>query len=189
MTRRLQRILLRLQQYDLLIKYKKGSELHIADTLLRAYLSDGDDQDRRPEVLMFHEELNFIDIVRRPNFRRDIGSDTGTDRLRCKPAKAGRYIVRKGWPNNKEQVSQKVKPFFSMRDEITIHEGILFRGNRVIISSEMQAKIIPKIHAFHIRVNGCLRWACECVYRPSMGSRIRQYVSQCEIYRSLETSS
>ena len=37
--KRLQRMILRLQRYDLDVRYKKGSELHLADTLSRHYPS------------------------------------------------------------------------------------------------------------------------------------------------------
>jgi len=40
---RLQRMLLKLQKYDLSIKYVKGRDLHVADTLSRAYLTNPDD--------------------------------------------------------------------------------------------------------------------------------------------------
>jgi len=36
--KRLQRLMLRLMQYDVVIKYKRGPELYLADTLSRAYL-------------------------------------------------------------------------------------------------------------------------------------------------------
>ena len=36
-------MVLKLQNYDLLIKYVKGKDLHIADTLSRAYLTNPDD--------------------------------------------------------------------------------------------------------------------------------------------------
>ena len=39
-SKRLQRILLRLQRYDLEIKYTPGKDMHLADTLSRAYLSN-----------------------------------------------------------------------------------------------------------------------------------------------------
>ena len=39
---RLQRMLLKLQNYDLTIKYTKGKDLHVADALSRAYLTNPD---------------------------------------------------------------------------------------------------------------------------------------------------
>ena len=38
--KRLQRMLLQLQKYDLTVRYKKGKLMHLANTLSRAYLSD-----------------------------------------------------------------------------------------------------------------------------------------------------
>ena len=40
---RLQRMLLKLQNYDLSIKYVKGKDLHVADALSHAYLTNPDD--------------------------------------------------------------------------------------------------------------------------------------------------
>ena len=40
--KRLQRLLLRLQQHDVEIRYKPGPEMHLADTLSRAYLPTTD---------------------------------------------------------------------------------------------------------------------------------------------------
>lgn len=40
---RLQRMLLGLQLYDFQVVYKRGKDLHIADTLSRAYLNSSDD--------------------------------------------------------------------------------------------------------------------------------------------------
>ncbi len=37
-------MLLRLLQYDIVVNYTKGNEMHIADTLSRAYLVDGEDR-------------------------------------------------------------------------------------------------------------------------------------------------
>ena len=39
-SRRLQQMLLRLQRYDFQIRYRRGSELYIEDTLSRAYLNE-----------------------------------------------------------------------------------------------------------------------------------------------------
>ena len=40
---RIQRMVLKVQKYDIHVKYKKGTELHIAGTLRRAYISQNDD--------------------------------------------------------------------------------------------------------------------------------------------------
>ena len=39
--KRLQGMLIRLQKYDLVVQYERGSRMFLADTLLRAYLPSG----------------------------------------------------------------------------------------------------------------------------------------------------
>ena len=51
---RLQRMMLRLQQYDLEVEYKKGAELYVADALSRAYqeIEPGDTLEEELEIHM-----------------------------------------------------------------------------------------------------------------------------------------
>ena len=53
---RLQQMLLRLQQYDLQVTFKKGTELYVADTLSRAY-QEVDPNDSLEEELEIHMVL------------------------------------------------------------------------------------------------------------------------------------
>ena len=50
-SKRLQRMLLRLQAYTPEVRYRKGSELFVADALSRAYVVDGDAIKENPDVL------------------------------------------------------------------------------------------------------------------------------------------
>jgi hypothetical protein len=58
--KRLQRMLLFLQKFQLQVVYKKGAELYIADTLSRAYLKTTEGADLK-EVLMVETERNVSD--------------------------------------------------------------------------------------------------------------------------------
>lgn len=95
-------------------------------------------------------------------------------------------FVRSGWPQGKREVSEQVKPYCAISDELTVYEGILFRRDRVVIPAEMRAETIQRKHGSHLGVNGCLRRARECVYWPGMAARVREFVSQCEICRSMD---
>ena len=52
--KRLQRLMLRLQHYDVEIRYKPGKEMFVADTLSRAYISDHQQSDVEKEVESIH---------------------------------------------------------------------------------------------------------------------------------------
>ena len=59
--KRLQRLMLRLQQYDVAIRYKLGKEMFLADTLSRAYLPDHQQSDVEKEVESTHP-VNHLTI-------------------------------------------------------------------------------------------------------------------------------
>ena len=63
---RLQRILLRLQRYNLDVQYKPGSQMYVADHLSRAYLKDQGDQshDEFQVFALELEEINPLDTVK-----------------------------------------------------------------------------------------------------------------------------
>ena len=65
--KRLQRMMLRIQKFDLDIHYKKGNEVHLADTLSRAFLTDIHISTEEPEDVLLAEE-------RRGEAERDIES-------------------------------------------------------------------------------------------------------------------
>ncbi|CAB3986270.1 Hypothetical predicted protein [Paramuricea clavata] len=58
-------------------------------------------------------------------------------------------IVHEGWPTSIKEVPQVLKPYWCYRDEISIENGILMKGKRIIIPSTLQVEIVGKLHAAH----------------------------------------
>jgi hypothetical protein len=56
-------------------------------------------------------------------------------------------IVHEGWPTSIKEVPQVLKPYWCYRDEISIENGILMKGQRIIIPSTLQVEILGKLHA------------------------------------------
>ena len=61
--KRLQRLLLRLQQYDAEIRYRPGREMYLADTLSRAYLSLSPTDTQRSETEKEVESIHAVDYL------------------------------------------------------------------------------------------------------------------------------
>ena len=89
-------------------------------------------------------------------------------------------LIMDGWPNHRSDLPQSVTPYFTYRDELTVQDGIVLRGERVVIPTSMRPEIIQKVHAGHMGINSCLRRARELVYWPGMLSEIRQFVETCD---------
>ena len=89
--------------------------------------------------------------------------------------------IMQGWPDHKQEVSKKVALYFHFRDEMAVVDGIILRGDRVVIPSELRRVMLSKIHSSHLGINGCLRHARESLYWPIMSSDIKEYIAKCNV--------
>ena len=171
--RRLQRLMLRLQHYDVEIQYKPDKEMFVADTLSRAYISDPQQSDVEKEVESIHI-VNHLAISqeRLVEIQMETLNDPSLQRLK--------ETIVKGWPNNKVKVAKDIRQYFSIRDQLSVQDEIVFKGQRCIIPKSMRTTIKQKLHRSHVGIQGCLRQAREVVCWPGMTKELMEYIQQCE---------
>ena len=87
--------------------------------------------------------------------------------------------VQEGWPEHKANLLPGARPFWNLRDEITYHHGILFKGARVIVPNSMRPEMLKLIHSSHLGIDKCKRRARDIVYWPGMSAQIEDLVSNC----------
>ena len=95
-------------------------------------------------------------------------------------------VIQHGWPENKSTLPLLASPYFDMRDELSVQDGLIFKGERVVVPKAARSGLLKSIHNSHLGVNGCLNRACECLYWPGMTGDIKNYVSTCEACREYE---
>ena len=193
--KRLQRMLLRLQKFDLQVSYKKGTEMFLAETLSRAYRVRRDiTQVGAEDVLNIENmrgnterELESINMIQylpvsdatHTAIREATEADTTLRQLKT--------IIRQGWPASKKEPSENVRDYFSFREELSIQNGLVFKGERLVIPASMRDNMLAKIHASHIGIQGCLRRAREVVYWPRIDKDVTAYVAKCDVWNSQPT--
>ena len=176
--KRLQRMMMQLQKYNLRVVYKRGSEMYIADTLSRAYLS-------APNHVS-EEEQEFIRAVENvkmtkhlsisPERLQEIQEKTRDDETLQDLKKN----IENGWPDQRSKVLPRTRAYYKYRDELSVQGGVLFKGERVIVPMAMRAQMLEKIHSSHIGAEGCLRRAREVLFWPGMTAEIKEYISSCD---------
>ena len=57
-------------------------------------------------------------------------------------------------------------------DEISLHNGLLFKSQRVIVPKTMKSEILSRVHSSHQGIVSCLRKAKDIVFWPEMNSEI-----------------
>ena len=175
--KRLQRLLMTLQQYDVEIRYKPGPEMYLADTLSRAYLPTTDRSSTEKEV----ERIHAIDFLANSEPQLvEIQQETAADPV----LQSLTQVILKGWPEKKDDLPIELHPYFDVRDELTAQDGVLFKGLRCLIPSSLRPKIRECLHGAHTGIESCLRRAREIVYWPGMPAEIKDFISKCEVCAS-----
>ncbi|XP_062576513.1 uncharacterized protein K02A2.6-like [Saccostrea cucullata] len=177
--RRLQRMLLRLQKFDYEIVYKKGAEMYVADTLSRAYLP-ASEEDMEKASIFDIDQRSYISISEAKIMKiKEASEEDETMKLL-------KHVIKSGWPDCKDELPDKVQCYFPFRDELVIQDGLVFKGERVVIPDRVRRDIIERVHETHIGIQGCLRRARETVYWPNMNNDIENYIQCCEICSSCQ---
>lgn len=179
--KRLQRMLLRLQKYDIEVVFVPGRFMLVADTLSRAYLpecaTEGSVEAEIETVNMIH--YLPISEERRQRIQTETERDQALQVLKRR--------ILQGWPDDKGQVEDEVRPYFDMRDELSVQDNVIFRGQRAVIPTALRKEMKEKIHASHLGIENCLRRARECVYWPGMHEQLKTYMGNCQVCREKDT--
>ena len=179
--KRLQRLMMRLKQYDVEIHYRRGQEMYLADTLSRVYLHTTPPSKADQEIEHIHS-VNFLSISE--SQIQDIRQETGNDPV----LQSLKEVIFSGWPSCKGSLPSELHPFFHVREELAAQDGIIFKGPRCIIPVSLRPKIREKLHRSHIGIQGTLRRAREIIYWPGMNKDLEDYISKCETCNTYQSS-
>ncbi|CAB3979326.1 Transposon Ty3-G Gag-Pol poly [Paramuricea clavata] len=172
---RLQKMLLTLQRYELRIVYKPGKELFIADALSSNYLEE------TKETLVQELEVNKVHLTAHlpisPEKYQEFQKATADDVV----MQAVQDAVLEGWPKNKANAQAEIKPYWTCKDEISCVDGLLFKGNKLIVPKSLRPQMLDIIHESHQGIVKCKQRARDLLYWPGMTSQIEDKVSKCQV--------
>ena len=73
----------------------------------------------------------------------------------------------------------EAKTFFNICNKLTVVNGIIFKGSRVVIPKSMQQSIKSKLHEGHLGIVLTQLQAGNCVYWINIDSEIVDMISSC----------
>jgi len=144
----------------------------IADTLSRAYLPDETATD-------FPEEVAALADIEQREALQMVASATTIELTKNAAAADEQYqLLRRqiaiGWPASAADTPSDLREFTTFADELAECDGLVFKGQRVVIPQEARADILQRIHSSHIGINGCIRRAQESVFYPGITADIKK---------------
>ena len=171
---RLQRMLLHLQKFNLQIKYQKGTQMFLADTLSRAHLPEVETCSSVHDLEMVdHKATLAISGARWHQIKHASADDPVLQELRS--------VIQHGWPDSKKELPQCLLPFYDVRDELTIQDEFVFKGQQIVVPATLRKELIEVTHASHIGIEACIRRARESLWWPRMSAELKQYIEKCDI--------
>ncbi|UYV78302.1 K02A2.6-like, partial [Cordylochernes scorpioides] len=176
LTPRLQRYRMRMLQFSFHIFHTPGKDLITADALSRQPLPGHLPKDEELQEEVEHFVRSIV-----------LHQSTTDDRLakialnqKLEPILQNvAFYFNNGWPA-KCQLSPLERSFYEVRDEIGEENGLLMRGLRVIIPSNMRKDDLNRIHAGHQGITKCRARAKDHVWWPGVGQEIQDMVKTCE---------
>ena len=77
---------------------------------------------------------------------------------------------------SRADVLLKLQGYFPFREELFIQDGVVFKGERIIVPSTLRQSTIDKVHASHLGVQGCLRRAKKAFYWSGIYKQITEFI-------------
>jgi hypothetical protein len=173
---RLQRMLLRLQRYDYSIRYRPGREMVLADSLSRLPTSI-----ESPEISL-NVQVCFIQFSNQKlqEIKESTQADIILHRLK--------EFIFEGFPEKQRDLPTDLKPYWSFRDELSVENGIILKGEQIIIPASLQRSYLEAVHTGHQGITRCQQRAKAAIYWPGINNEIEDMIRKCEPCQKYQAS-
>ena len=166
---RLQRMLLRLSKYDIQVKYVGSKSVLLADTLSR--LVEPGTAKEIPGL-----DINIAHVLKvEPTRLESLQEETKADPTLAELTD----LIITGWPDSMQDLQGHLHPYWCFRDELTILDGLVMKGNRVVIPSSMRPGTLTRLHDAHQGLTSTLQRARRTVYWPKLQDDITEMIGRC----------
>jgi hypothetical protein len=89
--------------------------------------------------------------------------------------------MEEGWPRTSKSLSQEVRPFYGMQDEIYVENDVLIMmGHRIVVPKRVGLNVLEEIHASHLEINKTKSIARSYIWWPNVGIHIENLVQGCK---------
>ena len=87
------------------------------------------------------------------------------------------HCLRHGWPAN---LPDLLKPYFNRRDELSMEEGCVLWGMRVVVPKKLQSAVLTMLHEGHVGMVKMKMIARSYVWWPGIDKSIEDLVKSCK---------
>ena len=150
---RVQRFRRRMMRFDFSVSHIPGKSLLVADALSRAPCSEAESlpaTDRQLERIQRHQEEDE----------------------ECR--QVAEYSCS-GWPS-RQALPGALRMYHWVATEISVQDGLLMRGSRIVIPASLRLDMLDRIHTGHLGITKCWERAKQSVWWPGLSRQLEELV-------------
>ena len=167
----LARMLLRIQKYDVQIKYLPGKDIPVADALSRISPCPGEAvKGLDISVHEVHVHLN-ASPTRVCLIQEETAKDSTLSNLR--------EVIMHGWPDRRSDCPAALLAYWDYRDELTVADGMILKGTHIIIPESLQPAVLNQLHYAHQGAEKCKLIAKGSVFWANINRDVDELVKTC----------
>ena len=179
---RLARMMLCISDYDANVLYQKGSKMFLSDAL--SHLSSHNTrQGKQSEIKGLNISVHDVEMDVCETTLDKIHIHSKTDST----LSLVMHYILDGWPGNANECAEPAQPYFTYWEELTIVDGLLVKGNRIVVPTDMRHDCLETLHAPHLGLQKTLLRACTSVFLPGMAGDIKAQISNCSACHKFQT--
>ena len=188
---RLQRLKQKTALFSFTTRWTKGKDHCIPDSLSRAPVSDPLPEDQEAEEELEHH-VHAITINSSRRTLEDDKDDTRNhirdptlDHIRAVDLSDDNYktlihSVENGFPTERNKADANVAPFWNIRNELSVDDGIVLYGPRIVVPEAVRWEVLARPHDSHQGVERTKRRARQSVYWPGVISTTVASCNKCQ---------
>ena len=164
----------KLLNYNYEVKYKKGCNNILADTLSRLPVTSSESEyDTDDEVIC---QLTLTELCKSVSLK-ELKKVTNDDKI----LNEVKTYIEHGWP--KKNLSKAIRSFHHVKDELVICNDILMRNDRIVVPDKLTSRFLYLAHESHQGMTRTKQRLRGLYWWPQMDTQVELLVKHCTLCR------
>ena len=178
---RISRWATRLLPYVFTVKYIRGSTNKIADCLSRLPASSTNDDSSTWEINIASIHGDELPSLTYSELQHSSRMDDSLTQISS--------FIQNGWPTTCELLSEDLRPYYRFRDELSCHDGMILRGEKIIVPFELRTRLLLLAHESHMGISKTKSRLRRTYWWPSMDRDAEDLIRKCFCCRQVPRDS
>ncbi|KAK2713574.1 hypothetical protein QYM36_009452 [Artemia franciscana] len=154
------------------VEHVPGTSIPVADALSRLPLPETDAEFEKETKVFVH--TLFTNVPMSYSRLLCIKSSTESD----PDLSSLTSTVITGWPETRSSCSEKIQKYWNTRHELSIANGVVLKGDKIVIPATMRREILQQLHRSHMGMEETKQRERSIVYWPGINKNIEEMINQ-----------